>query len=49
MLQKGTVSAFLIHISEIRVNSKLSRQQTKWDLIYVTSILFQEPRDGCAI
>ena len=37
---KGTVSAHSIHIWEFRMNSQLPRQQTRWDLIYVTLILF---------
>ena len=40
-LAKGTVSAFLIRISEFRINSKLPRKQTRWDLIYVMLILFR--------
>ena len=40
MLQKGTVSAYLIRNSEFRMNSKLPRKQKRWDLILVTSALF---------
>ena len=45
-ISKGMVFAFLVHISEFRTNSKLPQKQTRWDLIYVMSILFQETSWG---
>ena len=32
--RKGTVSAYLVRILEFRTNSKLPRQQTRWELVY---------------
>ena len=38
MFAKVTVSAYLIRILEIKMNSKLLRQQTMWDLCNLNSL-----------